>query len=255
MRRPTPSRLLRSEERAAIMAAAYYRVLARHQPFVQAFGGLADRFPPLPDHRPLPGLYEWVPSETRAAVDAFAAKWRLPRGASELILITLTISGMRRAAGIVGPGDDEPESPQFLAEWLALQTVFPVETRGRRPPEDPELAATIEVRRHRIAFAYHPQQMTGVAARRVLDEQLEVARTEALRQIEEAERAFTGAGFAQLHPRQFLQEELGEGARRLFERAVLRWTWQHIARTHGVEIASVRRTVRSWASALGVSLP
>lgn len=245
MRTPTPSRLLAPEERAAIMAAAYYRVLARHQPFVQALGGLADRLPPLSMDDD-PELYQWVPSEARAAVDAFAAEWRLPRGASELILITMTISMMR--------SPDEPESPQFLAEWLAQQSLFPVETRAVRPPlEDFELAATIDVR-HRIAFAYHPRQMTGVEARRVLDQQLEVARTEGLRQIEEAERAFTGAGFAQLHPRQFSEENLEEGAQRLFERATLRWSWQRIAREHHIEIAPVRRTVRSWASALDVPL-
>lgn len=247
---PTQAAFAVPGERADLMRDAYYRQLNEHRSFRTALEeqrkDLALRFPA--DARrskrrrgdeeepQIDGPWRpedaWLSKKARAALVSFAESWRLPSLGNLDVL-----KGLRLATADAPPKIVADHAPKIgAAPWAFIQ--------ADQPP----------------SFIYDPVAWTPAEAQHKARAAAEAVYRQMVDQIESAHKDWRAQGRRPLPPRTRSRSDLEEGARRLFQRAVLGWNWKEIAddaagRKRAYDEATVAESVRRWAQDLGVPLP
>lgn len=231
------------------MLDAYYRQLNEHAPLRKDLASLRARLalqPPKrdqgrpdrseededePEH-PWRSQDAWLPAKARAELIAFTQRWRLPLESARDALHAIQLS----------PSDAQPEIRTYFRSQSGST---PYAFIHADPPE---------------AWVYDPIGPTPAGARRKARAAGNAVYRQMLEQIERAEAEWRAQGRRPLPPRSRSKADLNEGARRLFQRVVLRWEWKQIAddaaqRQRAYDEATVAEGVKRWAQQIGVVLP
>jgi hypothetical protein len=263
-------RFVHPDEFRLLFTAAYYAVLNK-KPEVR--GALVELMreaqPLLLEQQPLPydDPDDAQGSAARAAVEAFAERWHLPR--TELSLSDVW-SGLRTAVRRGGP----PAIMAVRAIWLGsvgTEVVSETEPGPGTEPASGDPGGTI-LWRERVPAIWPPQlpplpydpREHSRAQREAFRKRWHQAVDEAFdEQARELERQTVQAGYRPL-PGEYYKDMVDGGSRergleryadRLYRRAVLEHPWQRIAADDRVSVGTVRRQVGYWAEVLDVALP
>jgi len=245
---PTPAAFALPGDQTDLMLGAYYGQLNTHAPFRSALASLRKALalqPPTgkkrksrrdddeddPEH-PWRSQDAWVPKRARAMLVAFTREWHLPLESARDVLHAMTLT----------PADTEPE----IHAYFRTQ-------HGSAPHAFIQADAP-------KTFVYDPVGPSPAGARRRARTAGDAVYKQMLEQIEQAEKTWKAQGWKPLPPRSRSKADREEGARRLFQRAVLGWTWKAIAddaakRERAYDEAGVAEGVKWWAQKLGVTRP
>lgn len=249
---PTPAPFALPGEQEELMRDAYYRQLNEHGPFTAALAELrtrlALRFPsgtkrhehdeeePQVDG-PWRPEDAWLPKKARAQLVAFVDRWRLPSLGNLDVLKSLRLSPPSGPMQICAD-----HSPKIGASPHAF-------IQADQPP----------------SFIYDPVVWTPAEAQLQARAAGDAVYRQMSEQIERANREWRAQGKKPLPPRSRSRGDLNEGARRLFQRVVLRWTWKRIADDvaarstarvpRATDPSAIAEGVKRWARQLGVTLP
>lgn len=245
---PTPAAFALPGDQTDLMLGAYYGQLNAHAPFRSALASLRKALalrPPAstkskrrrddeedePEH-PWRSQDAWVSKRARTRLVAFTREWHLPLESVRDLLHALTLT----------PVDTEPEIHAYF------RTQHGSAPHAFIQADAPE------------TFVYDPVGPSPAGARRKARAAGDAVYKQMLEQIEQAEKTWKAQGWKPVPPRSRSKSDREEGARRLFQRAVLGWRWKAIAddaakRERAYDEATVAEHVRRWAQDLGIELP
>ena len=247
---PGSDRLMHWQELAERKLGAYYDELNDHEPFALALRELYARARLHIDYA------SKIPAAIRPDIFAFRDRWalRIRGGAYDLWW----------SLGFAYDVGDDPRIQPFNETTVSRTFGLPATEIMQRSdgtgtdPENPSLLIRPNVP---LPFRYDPTRRGAAWVRARASALARDIRESIVAQAQLIEQDANEAGWHPIPPRDRSDPELTVGARRLFGRAVLKWSWQRIADAERpdssprVDTQSVRRTIVDWAKELGVPLP